>query len=190
MKVRKNEQQAAAALKALYADFGYTPFKMSRFEEYDLYVRNKEFLVSDRIITFSAPDGKLLAMKPDVTLSIVKNAPQTGVQKVYYRENVYRDFREIMQAGLECVGCLDDYDIGEVAVLAAKSLALLGGDFVLNLSHMGLIEAVLEGLDGNQSRHAMTRLRRRSFHDGNRDHRESHSHGHNRDHDHDGSMPH
>ena len=58
-------------LEALCRKFGYAPYKMSRFEEYELYVRNKDFLQSDRVITFSGADGRLLAMKPDVTLSIV-----------------------------------------------------------------------------------------------------------------------
>ena len=30
---------------------------MSKFEEYDLYVRNKDFLVSDRMITFTDARG-------------------------------------------------------------------------------------------------------------------------------------
>ena len=45
-----------------------------------------------------------MALKPDVTLSIVKNSADhpTGLQKLYYNENVYRvgkgtrTFREIM----------------------------------------------------------------------------------------------
>ena len=142
----KNEEQAGASLQKLYRRYGYIPYKMSRFEEYDLYVRNKDFLVSDQIITFSDRSGRLLALKPDVTLSIVKNAPeQPGVvQKVYYQENVYRDYREILQTGLECVGDLGDYEIAEVVLLAAKSLALLGENWVLDISHMGLLAAVLE----------------------------------------------
>ena len=75
MDVLKNEERAVFALRKLYRSFGYAPYKMSRFEEYDLYVRNKDFLVSDQVITFSDRSGRLLALKPDVTLSIVKNAP-------------------------------------------------------------------------------------------------------------------
>jgi len=145
----KNEEKAVFALRELYADYGYCPYKMSRFEEYDLYVRNKDFLVSDQIITFSDRNGRLLALKPDVTLSIVKNASEAvgKVQKVYYNENVYRDFREIMQTGLECVGDLGDYEISEVVLLAAKSLKLLDRPYVLDVSHMGLVGAVLAGCD-------------------------------------------
>ena len=95
MKNLKPEERAAFALRQLYSQYGYLPYKLSRFEEYELYARNKDFLGSDRIITFSDATGRLLAMKPAVTLSIVKNAPQEPgvIQKVYYNENVYRDFR-------------------------------------------------------------------------------------------------
>lgn len=165
----KSEERAQFALRSLYHRYGYAPYKMSHFEEYDLYVRNKDFLVSDQIITFSGAGGQLLALKPDVTLSIVKNAPQTPgvVQKVYYSENVYRDYREIMQTGLECVGDLGEYEMTEVVLLAVKSLALLDGRYVLNLSHMGLIAAVLNGsgLTGQVKRQAMDCLRRKNAHE-------------------------
>ena len=164
----KSEEQVGSVLKGLYRRYGYIPYKMSRFEEYDLYVRNKDFLVSDQIITFSDRNGRLLALKPDVTLSIVKNAPEEPgvVQKVYYQENVYRDYREILQAGLECVGDLGDYEIAEVVLLAAKSLQILGERWVLDISHMGLLAAVLEssGLDRENQKLAMEYLHRKSFH--------------------------
>ena len=165
----KTEERAVFALRSLYRRYGYTPYKMSRFEEYDLYVRNKDFLVSDKIITFSGEGGRLLALKPDVTLSIVKNAPDEAgaVQKVYYNENVYRDHREILQAGLECVGDLGDYEIAEVVLLAAKSLAELGDVYVLDISHMGLISAMLDscGFDNEKKRLATEYLRRKNSHE-------------------------
>ena len=150
----KNEEKAVFALRSIYQKYGYTPFKMSKFEEYDLYVRNKDFLVSDSVITFTGMNGKLLALKPDVTLSIVKNTkdiPDT-VQKVYYNENVYRvsknthEFREIMQTGLECIGNIDTYNIFEVIMLAAKSLEAISDRFVLDLSHIGIVSAVIDSI--------------------------------------------
>ena len=165
----RSEEQAVFALRGLYQRYGYTPYKMSQFEEYDLYVRNKDFLISDQMITFSGEGGKLMALKPDVTLSIVKNAPEEPgvVQKVYYSENVYRDYREIMQAGLECVGDLTEYDIAEAVLLAVQSLELLGKRYVLDISHMGLLAAVLErcGFDKGEQKQAMTCLRQKNTHD-------------------------
>ncbi len=145
-------ESAVYALKSLYESYGYSQYKMSKFEEYELYVRNKSFLVSDHIITFTDVGGSLMALKPDVTLSIVKNSPESeqGVRKVYYNENVYRvpkgalSFKEIMQAGLECIGEIDKYSVAEVLTLARKSLESVSQDYVLDVSHMGIISALVD----------------------------------------------
>ncbi|MBO4797502.1 MAG: ATP phosphoribosyltransferase regulatory subunit, partial [Candidatus Methanomethylophilaceae archaeon] len=149
--MQKTEETLAIALRELYRGYGYQPYKMSRFEEYDLYVRNKDFLLSDSIITFTDADGRLMALKPDVTLSIVKNCPEEkdGLRKVYYNETVYRpskedrSFREIMQIGLECIGSFDTYGISEVLSLAAKTLGVVSDSYVLDVSHVGLLSSVL-----------------------------------------------
>ncbi len=144
-------EQVVQQLRALYRRYGYIQYKMSKFEPYDLYVRNKSFLVSEDILTFTDADGQLMALKPDVTLSIVKNAKEgSGLQKVYYSENVYRTspmtrgFREIMQTGLECVGDIDLVAMGEVLLLAAKSLETISGDYLLDVSHLGFVASLLD----------------------------------------------
>ena len=72
---------------------------------------------SGHIITFTDVDGALKALKPDITLSIMKNNNGSS-EKVYYNENVYRDmggtFKEILQVGVESVGQLDPYAEAEV----------------------------------------------------------------------------
>ena len=42
--ILKTEERIMYTLRSLYHKSGYTPFKMSRFEEYDMYVRNKNFM--------------------------------------------------------------------------------------------------------------------------------------------------
>ncbi len=155
--IQRADERVSLQLRALYRRHGYSPYRMSKFEEYDLYVRNKSFLVSDNILTFTDTDGRLMALKPDVTLSIVKNTPDAAgaLQKVYYNENVYRTspaamgYREIMQTGLECIGELDLFTMGEVVALADESLSLIGGDYLLDLSHMGFVSGLLEGVEEN-----------------------------------------
>lgn len=146
----KREEEASISLRSLYRKFGYCQYKMSKFEEYDLYAGNKNFLVSDSVITFTDTNGKLLALKPDVTLSIVKNTKdEDGLNKVYYNENVYRvssgthSYKEIMQVGLECIGNIDLYNISEVISLAAQSLLLVSPDSVLDISNMGIVASML-----------------------------------------------
>ncbi len=148
----------ALSLRSLYAENGYTQFRMSKFEEYELYMKNKEFLASGGIITFTDTNGKLLALKPDVTLSIVKNSkdiPQ-GIQKVFYSENVYRisggmhTYRELTQTGLECIGDIKDDEIAEVVGLALKSAKTIGGKVKMAVSDMALVNSFINdlGLDG------------------------------------------
>ena len=152
--VWKNEELIEFRLRSLYRGCGYAPYKMSKFEEYDLYARNKEFLVSENIITFTDSDGRLMALKPDVTLSIVKNSKDVpgAVQKLYYDENVYRvskgtkAFGELTQVGLECIGDVDDYCVSEVLDLAAESLAEISDDYVLDISDLSLLGAVIDSL--------------------------------------------
>jgi len=147
----RTDERIAYALRELYGSFGYSRFKMGKFEEYELYLRNKDFLSGERMITFTDGDGTLLALKPDVTISIIKNTQEgdKGCRKVYYHENVYRTgrsearFREIMQTGLECIGSLDDYQVFEVISLALRSLALISPDYMLDLSHMGLLSGLM-----------------------------------------------
>ena len=156
----KPEERVLYALRSLYQRYGYSRFKMSKFEEYDLYVRNKDFLVSDGVITFTDTDGRLMALKPDVTLSIIKNTRQMpgNVQKLYYNENVYRVsgstrcFKEIMQTGLECIGDVDLYSLCEVISLAAQSLGAIDPNYVLDLSHMGVVSALVDALELDEER--------------------------------------
>ncbi len=149
--ILKFEEKIVFYLRSLYSGYGYKPFKMSKFEEYDLYSKNKDFLVSEGVITFNDTNGRLLALKPDVTLSIIKNIKDAkGItEKYYYNENVYRisdsthTYKEIMQTGLECIGDITEDNLFEVAELAIKSLETIHTEYVLHISHIGLLNALL-----------------------------------------------
>lgn len=146
------EERAGLELHELYRKYGYARYKMQKFEEYELYLKNRDFIETESIIAFSDARGKLMALKPDLTLSIVKNYKyEPGVvRKLFYSENVYRSaknslqHREMLQTGLECMGDIDQYQVAEVTMLAAASLAVLSQDAVLAVSHMGLISDLLE----------------------------------------------
>ena len=137
------------SLRELYSRYGYRPYRMSKFEDYDLYSRNKDFLISDQVITFSDIGGKLKALKPDVTLSIIKNHSDGETKKLYYNENVYRvskgtnSYKEIMQSGVECIGDVDNAIVGESLKLAAESLRLVSERFVLDVSSLDILGAAL-----------------------------------------------
>lgn len=151
-KVLRVEERAVYKMRELYRSYGYLQYKVSKFEEYDLYAKNKSFLVSDKLLTFTDTNGKLMALKPDVTLSIIKNvvANEKASYKVYYDERVYRTtssgdgFGEIMQTGLESIGNIDAFAQSEVVMLAMKSLEGISEDYLLDISNMSFLEGLLE----------------------------------------------
>ena len=150
----KREELVTLSLRQLYERFGYKKYKMSSFEAYDLYLDNKTFLRDKNIITFNDASGQVLALKPDVTLSIAKNTRATAdsTEKLYYLEDIYRfdkhsrAYRQINQLGLECFGRLDAYLTCEVLRLAAFTLREIGENWVMTLSHTGFVLKFLEDL--------------------------------------------
>jgi len=153
-RVMDAQERIGFLLRTLYAGYGYSRYRMGKFEEYDLYSRNKDFLFSEGVITFTDTNGRLMALKPDVTLSIVKNTRDRAgaLQKMYYHENVYRvasaedGFREMTQVGVECMGDVDGKSVAEVLKLAAESLRACSGEYILEISHLGILRAFVEAI--------------------------------------------
>ena len=148
-------EQATFRLRALYEGAGYRKYRASRFEEYALYQEYQRFLPDSQVITFTDLDGKLRAIKPDVTLSIAKTAqPAAGeCKRFYYNEEVCRPSREshtfqtIHQMGLESMGAVDADEQAAVVRLALQSLAALDVPTVLEVSHMGYLTGLLDALN-------------------------------------------
>ncbi|MBQ9745813.1 MAG: ATP phosphoribosyltransferase regulatory subunit, partial [Clostridia bacterium] len=98
-------------------------------------------------------------LKPDITLSIAKNAKEGENTKVYYNENVYRvshsihEYKEIPQMGIEYIGDVDIFAECEILRLARDSVEEIaktaftqsGGGYAysLDISHMGFVSALL-----------------------------------------------
>ena len=148
-------ERSTLQLRALYEQAGYRKYRMARFEEYALYQQYESFLPDPQVVTFTDLDGKLRAIRPDVTLSIAKNAqPAPGeCKKYYYIEQVCRPsrashtFEQLSQMGLEALGAVGPAEQAEVVRLAARSLAALEGSTVLELGHMGYLTGLLDALD-------------------------------------------
>lgn len=144
-------EQTITKCAQLYAKYGYRRFTMNKFEDYALYADNKNFLVDGRLLTFT--DGsKLKALKPDITLSIVKSLaanPRLPL-KAFYNETVYRvkkgekEFSELHQMGLELIGDGSIYATSEVLALAKTSLDAIDANNILDISHMGILMPLID----------------------------------------------
>ena len=156
--VFRRDEGLVLDLRRLYESYGYKKFKMRKFEKYDLYLENKSFLRNANIITVTDPAGRLLALKPDITLSIVKNIRAASLpEKFYYNENIYfadssaGEIKETTQMGLEYIGDLDVRALGEILLLAAESLASAGDNYRIAISHMGIVSEILESAEVSES---------------------------------------
>ena len=151
-----HEEKLVFALRELFENYGYRRYKMGRFEEYGLYAENKSFLQSENIVTFTDLNGRLMALKPDVTLSIVKNALSgdfSGDVRYHYNEEVFRsdkstrEIRRRMQVGIEHIGKIDLYSTVEAISLAKQSLAIVNSENLLDISHLGFVSGLIGDVD-------------------------------------------
>ena len=116
----------------------------SRFEEYALYQEYQRFLPDAQVITFTDLDGKLRAIKPDVTLSIAKTAqPRQGSASAFIimRRSAApaaraTPSRPSTQMGLESMGAVDADEQAAVVRLALPKPGRAGCATVLEISHM------------------------------------------------------
>ncbi|MBQ8762636.1 MAG: ATP phosphoribosyltransferase regulatory subunit [Clostridia bacterium] len=169
------EDSLTYELSMLYKQWGYKEYRMAKFEEYSFYSDNRDFLSGKGILAFNNSYGRLMALKPDITLSIVKNAKLSGaLTKLYYNESVFRmtdssmDYKEIKQTGVEVLGkTIDEYLITEVLMLAAKSLKTIDKDFVLCVSHMAFIPSLLSELEisANTKKDMINCIKGKNIHD-------------------------
>ncbi len=167
------DERASLELRGLYEKYGYKKYKMGKFEEYSLYVNNSDFLSGERVLTFTDLDGRLLALKPDVTLSVMNNTALTNdkTEKIYYIENVYREnreshnFKEISQMGLEYLGNVSKQGILEVITLAAQTLNEIDEDNLLELNNMNYAVNLLSSLGLREKIYikALTAIRQKSI---------------------------
>ena len=90
LNILRPQERISLQLRLLYEQAGFQQYRMGRFEEYGLYQKNRRFLSSEQVITFTDLAGRLMAPKPDVTLSIAQNAQISpgGCRCYYSAENV------------------------------------------------------------------------------------------------------
>lgn len=170
----RQEEKTAIYLKSLFRSYGYREYKLTGFEDYSLYADNKSFFDGRGVLSFSV-GGRLLALRPDVTLSVVKNVSSSGgTKKLFYDERVYRkaacggEFSELRQIGVEVIGTIDGITETEVCALSLKTLEAVGaGKYILDVSHAGIIEKVLNAtrLTGEDRKAAISCLESKNAHD-------------------------
>lgn len=165
------EERLPLVLKRLFRSYGYARFRMSKFEPYEMYQNNRDFIGSDSFISFTDGRGRLMALKPDVTLSIANALNGNQEKKVYYLESVFRkehgEYREIYQAGVEHIGGTGADVEAEMVKLAVKALEETGKDFVLSVGDLGFLGGfkALKNLPPQKQKNALSLIGAKNRHE-------------------------
>ena len=141
-------------IRKMYDSYGYKKISLPSFEEYDLYNENKDF-IDRNVLTVMSPNGKLLALRPDITLSVAKKVSKDQslkYSKIYYQENTYNltkyvGYEEDEQLGIELIGKESTFLDFEIINLAVKSLDIINKKNMIILSHAGFISSIFENFD-------------------------------------------
>lgn len=163
------EEQIELQLRRLYSGHGFRLYHLNNFEEYEVYQQSRNFLRNTGVITFTGNDGRTMALKPDVTLSIVKNTPNHEARKVFYVEDVYRhdrqegEYQKINQIGIELIDDITLEDEIEVLKLAWQSLAFVG-EGTLDVSHIGILDGIAKRFPEHERKNVEAALRMKSSH--------------------------
>lgn len=149
-----NENSIISNLINIYEKFGFKKIKLSKFEDYNLYNNNKDFLQTEHILTFMNLNGNLKSLRPDVTLSIVKKVLKDNekeTQKIYYIEDIYKivsnEYKEIPQVGVEIIGKLNNYSNLEIISMAIESLKSINKNYILEISNIDFISAIFDEIN-------------------------------------------
>ncbi|AXI07967.1 ATP phosphoribosyltransferase regulatory subunit [Oceanobacillus sp. 143] len=151
-------EQLIATFINRFSTYGYKQVRTSTFEQYDLYSNITGTVNKDEMIKVIDTSGKVLVLRPDVTIPLARMNTATTNQRLFYVLDVFRqsieqiDQKESTQAGVELFGDRSPEADAEVIVLAIHTLKDLGfKNFKIELGHAGFFKELIQQADLNQT---------------------------------------
>lgn len=146
-----------------FLTYGYQQIRTSTFESYDLYSTVTGTIPQDEMIKVIDPSGKVLVLRPDVTIPITqeiaaKNTSLQNAKRYFYVLDVFRQSfgdngsKERTQAGIEYFGEKSAAADAEVIALAIHALRDLGDyTFKIEIGHAGFFKHLASHLNLNDT---------------------------------------
>ncbi|MDP1809229.1 MAG: ATP phosphoribosyltransferase regulatory subunit [Actinomycetota bacterium] len=156
----KARRDLEGRLRAAFEGRAFGEVISPTFEFYDLLSVEAGAAVKRDMVRFMGSDGRLLALRPEMTTTIARVVtqrlePEAGPHRLYYIANVFREefskqgrAREFWQAGIELVGGAGGTDADtEVIALFVEALDAAGlAGFQVGLGQIGFLEGALRAL--------------------------------------------
>lgn len=145
-----------ARLRGRLERCGFETIQPAALEYYDGYADIAHALPQESMFKMTDTDGRLVVLRPDMTLSIARIAatklPALPVRLSYVADKWSLQpatsaaaSREICQAGVECLGEEGAFSDAQAIALAVECLKETGlNDFILDIGHVGYLKGMLE----------------------------------------------
>lgn len=160
-----HKRQVEAAERALFRGWGYDEVETPCVEYLDVFRGGTGEFEQERMFKFSDVSGRLLALRPDLTMPLARLAAtrlsDQSVSRLFYVGNAFqlteRDgtgAREFTQIGVEFLGQSGPLADAEVIALAIESLKVAGlKDFLLDIGQVEFFKGLMEeaGLTAEQA---------------------------------------
>ncbi len=144
-------------IEKAFQSFGYSEISTPTFEYLEVFGDDMS-IPTDEAIKFIDSNGRVLALRPDMTTSISRAVASHLSEeplplRLYYHGNVYRSGEsyksakkcEFLQAGVEIIGTNTPEADAEVIALTIKALKDSGlEDFQIELTHSDFISGIID----------------------------------------------
>ena len=149
-------RQVMRTMSEMFKRYGYAEVETPMFENLELFKKKSGASVVSQIYAFQDKSGRWLALRPELTPSVVRlYIEQLKVEpkplKLFYFGNCFRyeepqakRWRQFLQAGFELVGSAKPEADAEVIALAYDAVRELGvKNFELRIGHIKVLREIL-----------------------------------------------
>ena len=165
-------------IKNLFVSRGFSEVITPGIEFYDVFSSDAHGIPQEKMYKLVDSKGRLLALKPDLTMPIARLAAtrlreQVRPLRLYYSQNIYTitpaltgRSDEIPQIGVEIIGAGGKRTDLEVLVLALEALQSCNlDDFRLEIGHIGFFNTLIGklNLDAEQTEEIRTLIQNKNF---------------------------
>ena len=171
-------RKVEAKIKDLFISRGFSEVITPGIEFYDVFSSESHGVSQETIYKLIDHKGRLLALKPDLTMPIARLAAtrlrdQARPLRLYYSQNIYTmtpaltgRSDEVPQIGVEIIGAGGKRTDLEVLVLALEALQSCElDDFRLEIGHIGFFSTLIQKLhlDTEQTEEVRTLIQNKNY---------------------------
>lgn len=150
------KRKIESKLLNLFMSFGYEEVQTPIMEFYDTFAVEKDMMPQEKMFKFVDQQGRLLVLRPDMTIPVARVAAtklkQNQIQRFCYVGNAFRynEFgggkqREFTQTGVELLGDKSPQSDAEIIVLAIQALLKSGLDeFQIDIGQTDFFKGITE----------------------------------------------